>query len=226
MMAFFGRNNIKKSLSLCTALLLSSACSTVAEKNEVAARESFQSVNQKFQQCLEFVSENRRTILNSLAEKTGTDLNSLSAERLSDQTRPSQIQIESIFGVLDAYRPCEQTYWSDLSSVAPRLAIVHRRFVDDRTQVAVALKNERLTWGEYNRRRLSNFRSFQEAHRIAAEATARDYAAASELSRRERSRAADNLSRVGNELLRDGAAPRPITTNCLRNPLGYSCTTN
>ena len=219
-------------------IILVSGCSTPAERNELRAFRTWTEIEEAFNQCIGRVGQEQDALIQAVIGKLGPNADSVTTAQLADQTRPSRHEIENIQQIVDSYRVCEQAYWTQLSPIAPRNVEASRRFIDARSQNVVALSRDRLTWGEYNRRRVSAWRSYQQESRNAFESTVRDYATASAESRARLQEAADRLAEWGRERdarrlkeqaimnQRMNSMPRPSTTDCVRTPYGYSCSSN
>jgi len=219
-------------------IILVSGCSTVDERNALRARRSLSEITQAFNQCIGRVGQEQDALIQAVIGKMGPDADSVTTAQLADQTRPNRHEIENIQQIVDSFRVCEQAYWTQLSPIAPRVVEASRRYVDARSQNVVALTRERLTWGEFNRRRISAWRSHQQEYRDAVESTNREYAIAAAQSRARVQEAADRLAEWGRERdamrlkeqairnQRMNSMPRPSTTDCVRTPYGYSCSSN
>lgn len=219
-------------------IILVSGCSTPAERNELRALRTWTEIEQAYGQCIGRVGQEQDALIQTVIGKLGPNADSVTTAQLADQTRPSRHEIENIQQIVDSYRVCEQAYWTQLSPIAPRVVEANRRFIDARSQNVVALTRDRLTWGEYNRRRVSTWRSYQQEYRNAAESTNSGYATASAISREEQRQAAERLAEWGRQReemrlkeqairnQRMNSMPRPSTTDCVRTPYGYSCSSN
>jgi hypothetical protein len=183
-------------LVFSAAFFLLTGCSTGAERHE---RRTHQLISEAYRSTSECVANAVQTPeFQTIRAKIG-NTNSMPLDRLADRSRPTRSEIDDFVIFQNKIRECDEASFFQFGQIAPLIADAHRKYADARAQDNLAFIQNRLTWGEFNQRRVTTFREFLLALRQAEGQTNRQLRAASEEARRGLEKATDDLARWGQD---------------------------
>lgn len=223
-------------VGLVAGLLVLAGCSTVDERNEARARQTLGEMERNFGSCVQQANSNHSHLISSLEGKTALNLANINPVQLSDRSTPSRDQISNLDIIIESHRSCERQFFLNLLSTAPRVAETIRNYGGVRDLIVLDFSALNVSWGDYNYRRVMAWRNFENYYREAVNQTFLPYVLASRESRVRMQEALDGLgqwARDRDEMrLREqqimnqrlNSMPRIRTSECVRTPYGYSCT--